>query len=134
MRFTALFVFIIGINPGGMAQTGKTTDIGLHLGVLSPGKLNSITDVAGVAVGQVTLVEGDSVRTGVTAILPIRETCFQQTTGRHLCPQRFWQTGGQHPGKTNWATSNHPSSSLNTLSVARAIDAVITYTLRPARQ
>ncbi len=39
-------------------------------GVFAPGPLNAITDVGGVRVGQVTLLEGDSVRTGVTAILP----------------------------------------------------------------
>lgn len=45
-------------------------DLGRAPGVLSPGPLNAITDVAGVRVGQVTLRSGDSVRTGVTAILP----------------------------------------------------------------
>jgi D-aminopeptidase len=44
--------------------------LGVAPGVLPTGPLNAITDVAGVRVGQVTIVEGDSVRTGVTAILP----------------------------------------------------------------
>ena len=39
-------------------------------GVFEPGPLDAITDVAGVAVGQVTLIEGERVRTGVTAVLP----------------------------------------------------------------
>jgi len=39
-------------------------------GTLPPGQLNAITDVPGVLVGQVTLMRGDSIRTGVTAILP----------------------------------------------------------------
>lgn len=45
-------------------------DLGVAPGIFAPGKLNAITDVAGVRVGQVTLREGDKVRTGVTAILP----------------------------------------------------------------
>jgi D-aminopeptidase len=44
--------------------------LGVAPGIFAPGALNAITDVAGVRVGQVTLAEGDRVRTGVTAILP----------------------------------------------------------------
>lgn len=44
--------------------------LGVAPGVLEPGPRNAITDVAGVRVGHATLVVGDSVRTGVTAILP----------------------------------------------------------------
>jgi D-aminopeptidase len=52
------------------AQPVRARSIGLAPGVFSPGPRNSITDVAGVKVGQVTLDVGDSLRTGVTAILP----------------------------------------------------------------
>jgi D-aminopeptidase len=45
-------------------------DLGVSVGVLAPGPLNAITDVAGVLVGQVTVTDGDRVNTGVTAILP----------------------------------------------------------------
>jgi D-aminopeptidase len=48
----------------------RARDLGVAPGVLPPGPLNAITDVAGVRVGHVTVTEGDSVRTGVTAILP----------------------------------------------------------------
>ena len=48
----------------------RSRDIGLTVGVFQPGAHNAITDVAGVRVGQTTVVEGDNVRTGVTAILP----------------------------------------------------------------
>ena len=52
-------------------------DLGLKIGVYQPGPLNAITDVAGVLVGHLTLVEGDDVRTGVTAILPHDGNMFQ---------------------------------------------------------
>ena len=48
----------------------RARDAGVLLGAFEPGAKNAITDVAGVSVGQVTLVEGDSVRTGVTAVVP----------------------------------------------------------------
>ena len=48
----------------------RARDLGVAPGIFAPGKDNAITDVAGVRVGQVTLQEGDTVRTGVTAILP----------------------------------------------------------------
>jgi D-aminopeptidase len=54
-------------NP---AARPRAREAGLVVGVLSPGPLNAITDVPGVRVGQTTVIEGDSVRTGITAILP----------------------------------------------------------------
>jgi D-aminopeptidase len=52
------------------AQPIRARAIGLAPGVFAPGPRNAITDVAGVRVGQVTVTDGDSVRSGVTAILP----------------------------------------------------------------
>jgi D-aminopeptidase len=52
------------------AERPRARDAGVVVGVMAPGPLNAITDVAGVRVGQTTVVEGDSVRTGVTAVLP----------------------------------------------------------------
>ena len=48
----------------------RARDLGVAPGIFTPGRHNAITDVAGVRVGQVTLHEGDRVRTGITAILP----------------------------------------------------------------
>ena len=48
----------------------RARDFGVRVGVMNTGKLNSITDVEGVLVGHVTLIEGTAIRTGVTAILP----------------------------------------------------------------
>lgn len=65
-----------GSGPS-QAQRPRARDLGIHPGVYPPGPLNAITDVAGVQVGQVTIVQGDSVRTGVTAILPHPGNMFQ---------------------------------------------------------
>jgi len=48
----------------------RARDLGIHIGIFEPGIHNAITDVAGVRVGQTTVVEGTGIRTGVTAILP----------------------------------------------------------------
>lgn len=56
----------------------RARDIGVVTGILTPGKFNGITDVAGVRVGQTTLIKGNNIRTGVTAILPHAGNLFQE--------------------------------------------------------
>lgn len=57
-------------TAAGQGTRPRARDLGVAPGIFAPGPRNAITDVQGVAVGQVTVNEGDSVRTGVTAILP----------------------------------------------------------------
>ena len=66
---SALLAMTVVSSPVS-AQRARARDLGVKPGVFPPGRLNAITDVAGVRVGHTTIVEGDSVRTGVTAILP----------------------------------------------------------------
>ena len=54
----------------------RASDLGIQIGRLARGAKNAITDVAGVRVGHVTLIEGDAVRTGVTVVLPPPEPLF----------------------------------------------------------
>lgn len=64
-------VFLLAVSaPALFAQRVRARELGVAPGVFAPGRHNAITDVAGVRVGQVTLTQGDNVRTGVTAILP----------------------------------------------------------------
>jgi D-aminopeptidase len=56
----------------------RLRDLGVEIGIFRTGGLNAITDVAGVSVGHSTIVRGDSVRTGVTAILPHGGNLFQE--------------------------------------------------------
>lgn len=67
-RSSAIALMLISTAAG--AQRVRARDLGVKPGVFPPGKNNAITDVAGVRVGHTTVIEGDSVRTGVTAILP----------------------------------------------------------------
>lgn len=67
---------ILLVDSAG-AQRARARDLGVKPGVFSTGTLNAITDVAGVKVGHATVIEGDSVRTGVTAILPHDGNLYQ---------------------------------------------------------
>src|SRR5258708_25461176 len=68
---------VIAVAASTQATRPRARDIGIAPGALTPGPLNAITDVAGVRVGHTTITEGDSVRTGVTAILPHGGNLFQ---------------------------------------------------------
>ena len=103
---------------------------GISIGVMQPGKLNSITDVAGIRVGHTTLVKGDSVRTGVTVILPHEGNIFQQKV-----PAAVYVGNGF--GKLAGSTQVNELGNLetpivhtNTLSVPVAMSALVGYTLR----
>lgn len=61
---------VLVAQVAGDTSRPRARDLGIRPGVFAPGPLNAITDVVGVRVGQVTVIEGDSIRTGVTAILP----------------------------------------------------------------
>lgn len=124
---TALSLAFLAL-PHGQARP-RARDLGLAPGVLAPGPLNAITDVAGVRVGQVTLVEGDSVRTGVTAVLPHAGNLFQdKVAGAVFVGNAFGKLAGSTQ-VTELGTIETPIVLTNTLSVGTAMDAVVRYTL-----
>ena len=75
--FQILFLTLIGVSAGSSAERPRLREFGIKTGVLQPGPLNAITDVIGVKVGHITMIEGRDVRTGVTAILPHEGNIFQ---------------------------------------------------------
>jgi len=107
----------------------RARDLGVAPGVFPPGPLNAITDVADVRVGHTTIVEGDSVRTGVTAIVPHGGNVFQEkVAGAVFVGNAF----GKLAGSTQVAelgTIETPIVLTNTLSVGVAVDALVRYTL-----
>jgi D-aminopeptidase len=112
------------------AQDKRARDYGVSIGVLPTGKLNAITDVQGVKVGQTTLIKGDSVRTGVTAILPYEGNIFQQKVPAAIYVGNGF---GKLAGVTQVMELGNIESPIiltNTLGVATAINAVIDYTLK----
>ncbi len=111
------------------AQKPRARDYGIEIGVLKPGPLNSITDVAGVKVGHNTLIQDQHIRTGVTAILPHSENIFQDKVPAAI----FVGNGfGKLAGSTqveDLGVLETPILLTNTLSVPAAMNAVISYTL-----
>jgi len=69
-RLLVIFLFISGAAAAADNERPRARDIGLVVGVFPAGEHNAITDVAGVKVGHSTIIEGEDIRTGVTAIIP----------------------------------------------------------------
>lgn len=119
-----------------MSQAGsektrpRARDLGITVGILPPGKNNAITDVAGVRVGHTTLIKGNNVRTGVTAILPHAGNLFQEKV-----PAAIYVGNGF--GKLMGSTQVNelgeietPILLTNTLNVPKAADALLDWMLQ----
>jgi len=72
----AAFASAQGATPGARP---RASELGLKVGILPTGPLDAITDVAGVKVGQTTIIRGDNIRTGVTAILPHAGNLYRES-------------------------------------------------------
>lgn len=113
-----------------MAQTPKRPrDYGIRFGVLPAGPLNAITDVPGVRVGQVTLKQGSTIRTGVTAILPHEGNQFQQKNPAAIYIGNGFGKLAGYSQVDELGTIETPIILTNTLSVPTSADALIDYTL-----
>jgi len=142
-----LFVSLTAsVSPGWCAETAtdpaeqtrvRVRALGLRLGQLERGPLNAITDVAGVKVGQVTLMRGDGplvpgqgpVRTGVTVIVP-REDVWQ----KKVPAGSFVLNGTGEMTGLAWVAESgfleYPIALTNTLNVPRVANGVISWMLR----
>ncbi len=123
-----LSAFLLLACVPASAQQKNLREYGVALGVMQAGKLNAITDVANVLVGQKTLGDGSNIRTGVTAVLPFRGNIFQNKV-----PAAIYVGNGY--GKLTGTTQVEELGNLetpiiltNTLSVPTAADALIDHT------
>ena len=126
---TVLAMTALTMQAQAPAQRARARDLGVKPGVFAPGRLNAITDVAGVRVGQTTVVQGDNVRTGVTAILPHGGNVFTDRVPAALHV-------GNGFGKITGATQLHELGELETpllltctLCVWKAADAMVDWML-----
>ncbi|MFI5178994.1 MAG: P1 family peptidase [Vicinamibacterales bacterium] len=111
------------------ADRPRARDLGIAPGAGAPGPQNAITDVAGVAVGHTTLVEGATVRTGVTAILPHAGNLFRdKVPGAVFVGNAFGKLAGSTQ-VDELGTIETPIVLTNTLSVGTAVEAVVRWTL-----
>src|SRR5260221_8533155 len=126
-----LLLAVSGSAAAQPPRSPRARDLGVPFAFGAPGRENAITDVAGVLVGHTTLVEGDSVRTGVTAILP---------RGRGDCARTAWfgavfslNGNGEMTG-THWVRESGivegPIALTNTNAVGVVRDAIIDYAAR----
>ncbi len=107
----------------------RAREAGVAVGVLPPGQLNAITDVAGVSVGHVTIIRGDNVRTGVTAILPHGGNLFREKVpGAVFIGNAFGKLAGSTQ-VNELGEIETPVTLTSTLNVPRVADAVIDYML-----
>jgi D-aminopeptidase len=118
-------------SGGCIAESARVRarQLGIAPGVLPPGALNVITDVAGVLVGHTTLIAGDSIRTGATAILPHGGNLYQSKVPAAV----FVFNGfGKSAGLSQVAELGEietPIVLTNTLSVATGMEAILDWTL-----
>jgi D-aminopeptidase len=125
---TLLSVYSVAQIPAGETRV-RASELGLKIGVLPTGALDAITDVTGVQVGQTTIIRGDNIRTGVTAILPHAGNLFRDKVPAGI----FVGNGfGKLAGSTQvdeMGDIETPILLTSTLSVPRVADAVISYML-----
>jgi D-aminopeptidase len=111
------------------ASRPRAPDLGLKVGVLPAGALDAITDVAGVKVGHTTIVRGDNIRTGVTAVLPHDGNLFRERVPGAIVSANGY---GKLTGSTQvdeMGEIEAPILLTSTTSVPRVADAVISYML-----
>jgi D-aminopeptidase len=107
----------------------RSSDLGLRVGILAAGPLDAITDVAGVEVGHTTIIHGDDIRTGVTAILPHPGNLFREKVpGAVFVGNAFGKLAGSTQ-VNELGEIETPILLTSTLSVPRVADALIDYML-----
>lgn len=130
MTVTMLMLAAITAAAGAAADARpRAREAGVVVGILQPGPLNAITDVAGVTVGQVTIEKGPDIHTGVTAVLPHGGNLFQQKVPAGFVAANAF---GKFAGSTQVAELGEietPILLTNTLNVAEGVAAAIEWTL-----
>ena len=130
MKLLIIFSLIMLVGLSAQSQNRpRTRDAGLKVGVLPTGPLNAITDVNGVLVGHTTVIRGDNVRTGVTAILPHGGNLFREKVpGAVFVGNGFGKLAGSTQ-VNELGEIETPILLTSTLSVPRVADYVLDYML-----
>jgi D-aminopeptidase len=126
-----LIIALLSLTGGAMFGQTETRprvrDLGVQVGVLPPGPLNAITDVAGVKVGQTTLIRGENIRTGVTAVLPHGGNLYKERVpGAIFLGNAYGKLAGSTQ-VNEMGEIETPILLTATDSVPRVADAVVTY-------
>lgn len=109
-------------------QGKRPRELGISFGIFQTGENNAITDVKGVKVGQVTLVDDTKgMRTGVTAILPHTDNIFQHKVPAGIFLGNAFGKMVGYPQVKELGNIETPIVLTNTLNLAAAIDGIIDY-------
>lgn len=127
---TTIFMVLFFLLSSYCYCQQRVRNLGIEIGVLPTGALNSITDVEGVMVGHTTLISGDSVRTGVTAVLPHGGNIFQQKVPAAVYVGNGFGKLAGSTQITELGNLETPIILTNTLNVPTAMDAIIKYILK----
>ncbi|HQV54903.1 MAG TPA: P1 family peptidase [Chitinophagaceae bacterium] len=128
-HFSSLLISFFFFLSVFAQSSKKSEELNIRIGVMQKGKLNAITDVAGIKVGHSTIIKADSVRTGATAILPHGGNLFQQKVPAAIyIGNGFGKLTGYSQVK-ELGNIESPIILTNTLNIATAIKAVLDYTL-----
>src|SRR5687768_165294 len=120
---------IIASPPSAQQGRPRARDLGIQPGAGTPGPLNAITDVAGVRVGHTTIVQGDNVRTGVTAIVPHAGNLLREkVAGAVFVGNAFGKLAGSTQVQ-ELGTIETPIVLTNTLAVGTAVESVARWTI-----
>src|SRR6184192_2365724 len=132
VRFTLILLTTVLVVTEAATQEKsrpRAREAGVIVGVLQPGPLNAITDVGGVAVGHETVIRGDNIRTGVTAILPHNGNLFREKVpGAVFIGNAFGKLAGSTQ-VNELGEIETPILLTSTLNVPRVADALIDYML-----
>lgn len=130
MNINYLIILFFTVSHIVFSQEKRARDYGIEIGVLKTGEYNAITDVDGIKVGHTTLIDGDSIRTGVTAIIPHSQNIFNlKVPAAIYIGNGYGKLAGFSQVK-ELGNIETPIILTNTLSVPIASDALITYTLQ----
>lgn len=130
LAFLLLPLFAWASSPDGPASPRpRIRDLGVRPGIFPPGPKNALTDVAGVRVGHRTLVRGESVRTGVTAVLPHEGNLFQRKVPAAVYVGNGFGKAAGFLQVQELGNLETPIVLTNTLAVGTAVEAVVAWTL-----
>jgi D-aminopeptidase len=126
-KFNIIPIFLLIVCSFLMGQKTRPRDMGLEIGLFNTGKWNAITDVAGVTVGHETIIENDSVRTGVTVIIPHQGGLYKEKV---MAAVHVTNGYGKAVGFTQieeLGTIETPIALTNTLNTFLVANAIVDY-------
>jgi len=126
-KFHIIPIFLLIVCSFLMGQKTRPRDMGLEIGLFRTGKWNAITDVAGVTVGHETIIENDSVRTGVTVIIPHQGGLYKEKV---MAAVHVTNGYGKAVGFTQieeLGTIETPIALTNTLNTFLVANAIVDY-------